>query len=86
MNEKMRKRTQDALEFLEQAVDLDNFISWSKATELLAQEFGWSAKTASNRIHELIGLGALERSGNFERPTPHAPGGIDNRKIRRAKQ
>ena len=84
MNEKIRKKAFDALSFLEQVADLDEFISWSIATELLVTEFGWSSKTASNRIHELIGLGLLERTGNFERPTPREPAGIDNRKIRRA--
>lgn len=86
MNENMRKKASDALSFLEQVADLDDFISWSIATELLVKEFGWSAKTASNRIHELIGLGLLERSGNFERPTPREPAGIDHRKIRRARR
>jgi predicted HTH transcriptional regulator len=85
MGRQLRKKSQEALDFLEQSQDLNNFISWSVATEMLANQFGWTAKTASNRIHELIEVGALERVGNFERPTPREPNGVDNRKIRRAK-
>ena len=62
--------------------DLQEFISWTKVVDLLITEFGWSPKTCSNRLHELIELGLLERRGDFQRPNRAVKSGIDKREIR----
>jgi hypothetical protein len=50
-------------------------LSWHDATSMLVQNFGWTHKTASNRIHELIAAGivvveGVYRKGLFGRGEP----------------
>jgi hypothetical protein len=85
MNKKVRQKSLVALEYLKKEIGLQDFYSWTSAVNLLVKHFGWQEKTSSNRIHELVEAGYLERRGNFERPTPREPKGVDKRKIRLAK-
>lgn len=58
-----------------EALQQHSRMSWHDATSLLVQSFGWTHKTASNRIHELIQAGVISvegiyRKGLFGREEP----------------
>ena len=42
-------------------------LSWHAATSILVNKFGWTHKTASNRIHELIDIGVLKVNGSYKK-------------------
>jgi hypothetical protein len=57
------------------ALQKQSQLTWHDATSLLVQTFGWTHKTASNRIHELIAAGIVAvdgvyRKGLFGREEP----------------
>ena len=82
MDKKLRASSVKVHEFLIIELSTTQFYEWGVVVEMLAAEFGWSPKTCSNRIHELIETGYLVRVGSFERPTPRRKGGHDLRKIK----
>lgn len=82
MDKKIRSSSVKALEFLHQELTTNHFYGWGVVVELLVDEFNWTPKTCSNRIHELIESGFLERVGSFEKPTPRRKGGHDLRKLK----
>lgn len=82
MDKKLRASSIKVLEFLTVELSVNEFYSWGFVVEMLVAEFGWSPKTCSNRIHELIESGFLKRVGTFEKPTPRKRGGNDLRKIK----
>ena len=58
-----------------QALQAQSVLSWHDATSLLVATFGWTHKTASNRIHELIQaeivvVDGVYRKGLFGREEP----------------
>ena len=58
-----------------EALQQHSKLSWHDATTLLVQNFGWTHKTASNRIHELIAarivvVEGVYRKGLFGREEP----------------
>jgi hypothetical protein len=60
-----------------QALQQHSVLSWHDAASLLVQHFGWTHKTASNRIHELkkaeiIVVEGVYRKGLFGREEPDA--------------
>ena len=82
MDKKIRPRSVKALEFLTQELTSTQYYNWGLIVDLLVTEFNWTPKTCSNRIHELIELGYLERVGKFEKPTPRRKGGHDLRQVK----
>lgn len=86
MDKKLRASSIRVIEFLNQVLEVNSFYNWSFVVDKLANEFDWSPKTCSNRIHELIQAGYLERTGTFEKPNPRKIGGQDLRKIRTISQ
>jgi hypothetical protein len=82
MEKKLRASSVKVLEFLSIELTFDKYHEWGFIVELLEKEFNWSPKTCSNRIHELVESGQLERIGTFEKPTPRRRGGHDLRKIK----
>ena len=57
-------------------------LTWTEAAELLVEEFSWTFKTASNRIHELVALGILEVTGEYRKGTFGRAEQPDNRVIK----
>ena len=58
-----------------EALQANSQLSWHDAASLLVQAFGWTHKTASNRIHELkqaeiIIVEGVYRKGLFGREAP----------------
>jgi hypothetical protein len=58
-----------------EALQAQSQLTWHDATSLLVQSFGWTHKTASNRLHELIQVGiivvdGIYRKGLFGREEP----------------
>jgi hypothetical protein len=82
MAKKLRTSSIKVLEFLTKEISIAEYYEWGFVVELLVKEFKWSPKTCSNRIHELIELGLMERVGTFEKPTPRRKGGHDLRKVK----
>lgn len=82
MDKKIRPSSVKALGFLTQELTTTQYYNWGLVVEILENEFNWTPKTCSNRIHELIEFGYLERIGTFEKPTPRRKGGHDLRKIK----
>lgn len=82
MDKKLRSSSINVLEFLIREISTVEYYEWGFVVELLAKELNWSPKTCSNRIHELIESGQMQRVGTFEKPTPHRKGGQDLRKIK----
>jgi len=82
LDKKLRASSIKVLEYLVTKLSIKQFYDWGAVVEMLVAEFNWSPKTCSNRIHELIETGHLERVGIFEKPTPRRKGGHDLRKIR----
>jgi hypothetical protein len=82
MDKKLRTSSINVLEFLTREISTVEYYEWGFVVELLVKEFNWSPKTCSNRIHELIESGLMERIGNFEKPTPRRKGGQDLRKVK----
>ena len=42
-------------------------LTWHEAATLLVERFGWTHKTASNRIHELIDVGVVAIDGEYRK-------------------
>jgi hypothetical protein len=82
MDKKLRTSSINVLEFLTREISTVEYFEWGFVVELLVKEFNWSPKTCSNRIHELIESGLMERIGTFEKPTPRRKGGQDLRKVK----
>ena len=82
MEKKLRSSSVKALEFLRGKLSTDDYYDWGFVVELLEKEFKWTPKTSSNRIHELIEFGFIQRVGTFEKPTPRRKGGKDLRKVK----
>lgn len=84
--EKQKKSTRNAtvkvFNLIKSKPEMQEFISWTKVVDWLIAEFGWSPKTCSNRLHELIELGLLERRGDFQRPNRAIKTGVDKREIK----
>jgi hypothetical protein len=45
----------------------DGQLSWDAAVKELMLSFSWSAKTSSNRLHEMIDLGLIQREGEYKK-------------------
>ena len=82
MDKKIRPSSVKALEYLTQELTSTQYYNWGLVVDLLIKEFNWTPKTCSNRIHELVEFGYLERIGTFEKPTPRRKGGHDLRKLK----
>jgi hypothetical protein len=82
MAKKLRTSSINVLKFLTREISTVEYYEWGFIVELLVKEFNWSPKTCSNRIHELIESGLMERIGTFEKPTPRRKGGQDLRKVK----
>jgi hypothetical protein len=82
VDKKLRASSIKVIEFLVIELSTDQFYEWGVVVEILVAEFGWSPKTCSNRIHELVESGLMRRIGSFEKPTPRRKGGHDLRKIK----
>jgi hypothetical protein len=58
-----------------EALQTQSELTWHEAASLLVQSFGWTHKSASNRIHELIQaeiivVDGIYRKGLFGREEP----------------